>query len=113
METSHPVSVVLFDGECILCHHSVRFILRRDPGKRFRFASLQSPVAKQLLQQAEVRQEDLPDSIVLLEQGRVFLRSTAALRIAWRMSGLWPLAAIFLIVPSFLRDAVYDLVARN
>jgi predicted DCC family thiol-disulfide oxidoreductase YuxK len=110
---SLPASIVLFDGECSFCNRSIQFIIRHDPGKRFQFASLHAPVAQQQLLQAGVRREHLPDSIVLLEQDRVYTKSTAALRIARRLSGLWPLAYVFLLVPPLLRDAVYDLVARN
>lgn len=113
MGVSHPLSVVLFDGDCSFCNRSVQFILRRDPGKRFQFAPLQSSIAQRLLQQAGRRREDLPDSIVLLEQDRLYTKSTAALRIARGLRGLWPLASVFLVFPAFLRDAVYDLIARN
>src|SRR5262249_37678946 len=89
METALPALLVLFDGECNLCNRSVQFILQHDPGKRFHFVSLQSPVARRLLLQAGHRQEDLPDSVVLVEQGRIYTRSTAALRIARQLGGFW------------------------
>jgi predicted DCC family thiol-disulfide oxidoreductase YuxK len=105
--------VVLFDGECQFCNRSVQFILRRDPAGYFRFAPKQSPVAERLLRKAGQEREQMPESIVLLEGDRVFLRSTAALRIARRLNGFWPLLSLFLIVPAFLRDAVYNGIARN
>ncbi len=109
-----PVSsVVLFDGECNLCNHSVQFILRRDPARRFHFAALQSAAAQSLLRQAGQAPTLLPDSVVLVEQAKVYTKSAAALRIARRLRGLWPLAAVFLLVPAFLRDGVYDLIARH
>ena len=106
-------SVVLFDGECNLCNHSVQFILRRDPARRFHFAALQSSAAQRLLRQSGQAPTLLPDSVVLVEQAKVYTKSTAALRIARRLSGLWPLAAVFLLVPAFLRDGVYDLIAQH
>lgn len=108
---THPV--VLFDGVCNLCNGAVQFIVDRDPAARFHFASLQSQRAAELLR-AHGREppEGDPESVLLLEDGRVYERSTAALRIARRLSGGWPLFYAFLIVPRFLRDAVYSLIAR-
>lgn len=112
-EVAQTGAVVLFDGECNLCNHSVQFILHRDPAGRFAFAALQSPVAHTLLQQAGQEPMQLPDSVILIENGRVYAQSTAALRIARHLRGWWPCAAVFLLVPAFLRDAIYDLIARN
>ena len=107
----HPL--VLFDGTCNLCHGAVQFIIRRDSQARFRFASLQSPAAARLLASL-ARSEPLPDSMVLLTRdGRVHLHSGAALRIARRLRFPWFLAAVFLVVPPLLRDALYRWIARN
>ena len=114
LKVEAPVSaVVLYDGECNLCNHSVQFILRRDPAERFRFAALQSPAARRLLLQAGQAPTLLPDSVILVEQGKVYAKSTAALRIARQLSGLWPCAAVLLLVPVPLRNWGYDLIARN
>ena len=103
-------AVILFDGVCNLCSGAVRFVARRDPAGRFRFASLQSAAAARLL---DGRGAQLPDSIVLLQHGRVHTRSSAALRIARGLRFPWPLLAAFLLVPRPVRDWVYDLVARR
>ena len=105
-ENERPV--ILFDGVCNLCTGSVQFVIERDSRKQFRFASLQSPVAERLLG----RRNDL-DSVVLVENNAIHRKSTAALRIARRLDGLWPLLAVFLVVPRFLRDAVYDWIGRR
>ena len=105
-------SVILFDGVCNLCNGSVLFVIDRDPRARFRFAALQSDIGGDLLARSGYRGRAL-DSIVLLEDGRVFDRSTAALRIARRLRGGWPLLAAFLVVPRPIRDAVYEWIARN
>ena len=105
-----PPSVLLFDGVCNLCNGSVRFIIERDPGGRFQFAPLQSNAARRLLHDAA---QPLPDSFVLVENGRLFTRSTAALRVARGLGWPWSLAYLGIIVPRPLRDWVYDLVARN
>jgi predicted DCC family thiol-disulfide oxidoreductase YuxK len=85
----------------------------RDRAERFQFASLQSEAARRLLQNAVGVPERLPDSVILIEQGQVYTRSTAALRIARRLCGPWPLAYLFILVPAIIRDTVYDLIARN
>ena len=105
-ENERPV--ILFDGVCNLCTVSVRFVIERDSRKQFRFASLQSPVAERLLG----RREDL-ESVILLQNGKTYRKSGAALRIARRLDGLWPLLAVLLVIPGFLRDAVYDWIGRR
>ena len=100
--------VILFDGVCNLCTGSVRFVLARDSNRRFRFASLQSAAAERLL-----GQRDNLESMVLVESGSVYRKSTAALRIARRLDGGWPLLAALLLVPRPLRDAVYDWIGRR
>ncbi|MFY9341023.1 MAG: thiol-disulfide oxidoreductase DCC family protein [Planctomycetota bacterium] len=104
--------LVLFDGVCNLCNGAVQFILRRDPAARFRFASLQSAAARTALAAAGVV-GTLPDSIVLLDAGRVRVKSGAALAIARGLRFPWPLLTVFWLVPSPLRDLVYDWIARN
>lgn len=105
-------SIVLFDGVCNLCNSSVQFIIRHDKQARFRFASLQSDYAKQLFQQHRFDSTGT-DSVVLLENGQLHTRSTAALKIARKLDGLWFLMYGFIVVPAPLRDVVYDFIARN
>jgi predicted DCC family thiol-disulfide oxidoreductase YuxK len=104
--------VILFDGVCNLCNGLVSFVIARDPAGRFQFAALQSDAARQLLG-ALTTIAPLPDSLVLVEDGRVFTRSAAALRVARGLRFPWPLAYGLVVVPRPLRDWVYDLVARN
>jgi len=104
--------VILFDGVCNLCNGVVQFVIARDPTGRFRFAALQSDAARRLLGRRDPPRE-WPDSIVLVEDGGVFTRSTAALRVARGLRFPWPLAYVFVGVPRPLRDRVYDIVARN
>ncbi|HET9261598.1 MAG TPA: DCC1-like thiol-disulfide oxidoreductase family protein [Vicinamibacterales bacterium] len=105
-------SVVLFDGVCNLCNATVTFVIARDPSGRFQFATLGSDAARALLRGAAAP-ETLPDSIVLVDEQGVFTRSTAALRIARRLSFPWPLAYAFILIPSGIRDWLYDWIASH
>jgi predicted DCC family thiol-disulfide oxidoreductase YuxK len=105
-------SLILFDGLCNLCSGSVQFVIERDPAGRFQFAPLQSVAAQLVLQEHGVA-DVLPDSIVLVEDGRVFTRSTAALRIARHLPFPWPLVSALIAVPRPLRDRVYAFVGRH
>ena len=104
-------SVILFDGVCNLCNAGVQFVVARDPAGHFQFAPLQSTTAARLIASSGVRA--LPDSIVLVEDGRVWTQSTAALRIARRLRFPWPAAYAMIVVPRPMRDWIYNLVARN
>lgn len=111
-QASNSSAVVIFDGECAFCDAAVNFIIDRDPLGVFRFASCQSPAGKRLLQAHGLPVEGL-GSIVLIEADAVYVRSTASLRIARRLSGPWSIAYAFVVVPAPLRDAVYGVVSRN
>ena len=102
--------VILFDGVCNLCNASVDFILTHDPKGRFRFAALQSERGESLLR-AHGLETDLK-TIILLDEGRIYTRSDAALRIAAGLSGPWSLLRLLLILPRPLRDLGYRLIAR-
>ena len=104
--------IVLFDGVCNLCNASVRFIHERDPKGQMKFAALQSDAGREVLERFGLRTDDF-DSIVLVEGDHYYTRSTAALRIAKRLRGLWPALYAFVIVPRFIRDFFYDVVAKN
>ena len=108
----HGTSIVLFDGVCNLCNGAVQFIITRDRKRRYRYASLQSESGQALMREAGLPLEAI-DTVILLEGGKTYARSDAALRLARGLGGLWPLFGIFYIVPKPLRDAVYNWVARN
>lgn len=102
--------IVLFDGTCAFCERSVIFIANRDPADYFRFGASQSPQAAALLARHGLSRQTAR-SIILIEDGQVAMRSTAALRIAARLRFPWSLCRVFLLVPAPLRDAVYRVVA--
>jgi predicted DCC family thiol-disulfide oxidoreductase YuxK len=105
-------SVVLFDGVCNVCNAAVNFIIDRDPEGRFRFASLQSPEG-QALSAPHGIDGSQPSTMVLLEDGKAYTESAAALRIARKLSGPWPVAYAAVLVPRALRDAAYRYFAAN
>ena len=113
MSTGEQEYIVLFDGVCHLCQGAVKFIIRRDPKKRFYFVSLQSPAALRLLRKAGLEAEPLPETMVLIEHGAYYTRSTAALRIARALRFPWPLLYAFILVPEAWRDAVYKAIAKR
>ncbi len=102
--------IILFDGTCAFCERSVRFIATRDPNGYFRFGASQSPQAAALLGSFGTTRESTK-SIILIEDGELYLRSTATLRIASRLTFPWRLAGVLLVIPRPLRDAVYGVVA--
>jgi predicted DCC family thiol-disulfide oxidoreductase YuxK len=105
-------SVILFDGVCNFCNATVNFIIKHDKKNRFRFASLQSEVGKQLLEQFNLNDFDL-DSIVLIHGCKLHMRSGAVLRISRYLDRAYFLLYGFLIIPSPLRDTIYKYVSNN
>jgi predicted DCC family thiol-disulfide oxidoreductase YuxK len=104
--------VILFDGVCNLCSGAVQFVLKRDKKKRYKFASLQGEAGQALLYQYGLPLDNF-NSFVLVENGKVLTKSNAALEIAKHLSGGWKLLSAFRIIPSFIRDGVYRLIASN
>lgn len=122
--------ILLFDGVCNLCNGAVRFVLERDPAGTVRFASLQSDAGRALLEsyeggrsllegyeaghsQLELYEAGAMSSLVLIENGQLYTRSTAALRLAAYMRAPWPALKVLSVVPRGLRDRVYDFVSQR
>lgn len=111
-------AIILFDGVCNLCHGFVQFVIRHDPAGRFQFAALQSEAARTLLAGRGLPPTPPlggdPDSVLLLDGGRLYSHSGAVLRIARHLSGGWSwLAAPGWLLPTPARDALYRFVARH
>jgi predicted DCC family thiol-disulfide oxidoreductase YuxK len=104
--------VVLFDGVCKFCNGSVNFILRRDRRGQLKFASLQSDYGRTVLNK-HGKYSDAMDSMMLVEGDRLTVKSTAVIRISKYLGGAWPLCMITLVVPRFVRDFLYDIIAKN
>lgn len=103
--------IILFDGECVFCDHSVQFILKRDVEKVFLFASLQSDVGQQLLKQYNV--DSSMDSIVVIYQEKAYTQSDAAIVIAQQFKGFWRMLGVVKVLPKWLRDKMYVVIAKN
>lgn len=107
---THPV--ILFDGVCNLCSGVVQFVIRHDRAGQFRFAALQSETGQALLRQFGLSTRQF-DSFVYIKDGQAATESTAALQVARDLGGGWPLLYGLVVIPRFIRDAVYRWVARN
>jgi predicted DCC family thiol-disulfide oxidoreductase YuxK len=106
----HPI--ILFDGVCNFCNGTVNLVIKHDKKRIFRFAALQSGIGKQLLKEHHLSTTDL-DSFVLIDAGKSYKRTTAALHIYPKLGGFWKLVNVLWIFPKPIRDAGYDLIARN
>ena len=105
-------AIILFDGVCNFCNGSVNFIIERDRAGYFKFAPLQSEIGERLLAENGIDRAKT-DSVILIENGKAYVYSTAALRIARRLDGAWKLLYGLIVVPAFIRNFFYKLFARN
>jgi len=104
--------VLIFDGHCMLCSGFVHFILRADRHHRLRLVAAQSPVGAALYRHFDLLREDY-ETNVLLEDGRAWLKSEGSIRVFERLGLPWSLMAVGRVLPRPVRDAVYELIARN
>ncbi len=104
-------AIVLFDGVCNFCNGSVNFIIERDLAGYFKFAPLQSEIGEELIAKHGI-DPTKTDSVILIEDEKAYLHSTAALRIARRLGGIWSMFYVFAVVPRPVRDLVYKLFAK-
>lgn len=108
----HPESVVIFDGYCNLCDASVDFIMKRDHKRAFLFTANQHKAGQKILQ-SQGLDPNAVHTVYLWEEGKLYEKSTAALRIARKLPFGWNLMYGFIIVPKWLRDPVYNFIANN
>ena len=105
-------SIIIFDGVCNFCNASVNFIMDRDSKKIFKFTANQNEAGQKILSEANIPTEDV-GTLYYLENGNLYKESAAVLRIARQLKFPWNLGYAFIIVPPFIRNAVYRLIARN
>jgi predicted DCC family thiol-disulfide oxidoreductase YuxK len=107
-----PDNLVLFDGVCNLCNALVQFVIRHDPKAKFHFAAIQSDIGRKIFEKHGMDPSDL-QTFVFVSGGKIWLRSGAAIAVVSRFGAAWRVFAIFWLVPRFVRDAVYSVLARN
>ena len=103
--------IILFDGMCNFCDKSVQFIIKRDPGAYYKFASLQSEIGQEL-----IKQHHIPihiDSFILIDNHTWYSKSSAALRVCKNLNGLWNIFYVLLIIPKPIRNFFYHIIANN
>jgi predicted DCC family thiol-disulfide oxidoreductase YuxK len=103
---------ILFDGVCNFCNNAVNFVIKRDKKSIVKFAPLQRDAGLQLLKQYNLPTDDMK-SFVFIDDGVAYTQSTAAIKVCKYLSGAWPLCKVFIIVPKFIRDGLYNWVAKN
>lgn len=111
-EALNNKTILLFDGYCNLCQSSLQFVLKHEKKPELYFTSLQSDAGVQLLKHYSLDPNKV-DSFVLIENNKAFVKSSAALRVLKYLKGLYPLGFGFIIVPQFIRNIVYDFIAKN
>ena len=109
---NHKKPIILFDGVCNFCNAMVNFIIRQDKRHIFLFAALQSESGKKLLEQYHINWQR-SDSFVVIENDKAYMKSNAALKLYAKLPWFWKWTQIFWIVPKFVRDWVYNVVAKN
>ncbi|MCH7415680.1 DCC1-like thiol-disulfide oxidoreductase family protein [Belliella sp. R4-6] len=112
MRIQDKYSIVLFDGVCNLCNNAVDFIIRKDKNDKFKVGALQDEAVKKILVDYKVKKDYL-DSLVLIERNEIYYKSTAALKIAKKLGGIWKIFYAGIILPASWRDSIYDWIAEN
>ena len=105
--------IILFDGVCNLCNSSINYVIDKDVKDEFRFLALQSNLGKELQNYLGISPDNLDSIILYIPNEAYYIKSTAAFKIISSFSGLWKLILIFNIIPTSIRDIVYDLIAKN
>ena len=105
-------TIILFDGVCNFCNTAVNFVIKRDKTHTIFFSPLQTIAGQALLNQYSLPANEL-QSFFFIENGKAYTRSTAALKVCRHLNALWPLCYGFIIIPKFIRDGIYNWVAKN
>lgn len=105
-----PERLLFFDGHCHFCNGSVNFVQERDSKQRIFYSPLQGSTAAKMLPHLDPNH---PESVVYRRNGKIYYRSSAALMVARDLDGLWPVLTALMIIPPFIRNAVYDFIAKR
>ena len=109
--TNDKFPILLFDGVCNFCNRWVNFIIRHDKKNKFRFAALQSEAGKRLLKKYSISEKE--ESAILIYNEKIYLKSSTGLHVLYHLGGIYSLAFVFIIVPTYIRDFYYEIIARN
>jgi predicted DCC family thiol-disulfide oxidoreductase YuxK len=104
--------IILFDGVCNFCNSAVNFTLKRNKKANIMFAPMQSEAGQKLLLQYDLPENDMK-SFIFIEDAIVYKQSTGALKVCRHLRGLWPICYGLIIVPAFIRDGIYNWIAKN
>ncbi|OMP30780.1 thiol-disulfide oxidoreductase DCC family protein [Mangrovimonas sp. DI 80] len=105
--------LILFDGVCNLCNTSIKYVIKHDKQNRFVFAALQSDIGKSVIEEHGIDTTKIDSILLHTPNNKIYYKSTAALKIASKLGFPISIMSIFLIVPSFIRNWVYDFIAKN
>lgn len=106
--------IIVYDGICNLCNHAVSFIMKHDKKREFVFKSFQSAEGKKIIESNHIKTAgSVPDTLYYFENGKVYVKSTAIIKICQHLGGLWKILLILFIIPKILRDKIYDLISGN
>jgi len=108
--TQQPI--ILFDGVCNFCNSAVNFTIKKNAKSNIFFAPIQSEAGQKILKQYDLPADDM-QSFVFVDKGKAYKQSTAALKVCRYLRGLWPLCYGLIIVPLFIRDGIYNWIAKN
>lgn len=108
----NPQKIILFDGVCNLCNSSVQKVIENDGQNIFRFASLQSEFGQEFLRKNNLSEKEF-NSMILIDGEKFYTKSDAALRIGKELKGIYKLSKLLFIFPEFIRNSVYDYIAKN
>lgn len=110
VDGDHPV--LLFDGTCNLCNGLIQFLIPRDPQAKLRFAPLQSDLGTRVREATGLSTDDL-ETVVLVDDGKAYTKSDAAIKVAEHLGGIYRLLSLGRVLPRGVRDRLYDFIAAN
>jgi len=113
MKNSIEKSIIIFDNDCKLCQHAVKFLKTKENSSVFSFIPSSDSASDNLLDASHIPKETADKSIILIENNKVYTKSTAVIKALQRRGGIWRVSSILLIIPTFFRDLIYDFVAKN
>jgi predicted DCC family thiol-disulfide oxidoreductase YuxK len=113
MDNNEPNPIVIYDGECRLCRNAVKFMRAENSPAGIRFVQSSDPLAMKVLDSFKIPRETSERTVILIEKNFTYIKSTAILKALMKKSFLWRTAGVLFLVPAFIRDAIYDWIAKR